>query len=102
MTARRATHVASTSQTPIARPQALRPVQTATFKGPSSSSAPRVRPPLICYHCKKPGHTMKDCRTLLNLCYNCGKDGHKVRECPEERIADLEGNTTGEYIYYVQ
>ena len=103
MTARRTAYVASTSQAPpIARPQALRPVQTATFKGPSSSSAPRTRPPLTCYHCKKPGHTMKDCMTLLNLCYNCGQDGHKVRECPEERIADLEGNTTGEYIYYVQ
>ena len=105
MSARRAVHTAPA-------PQALRPVQTAAFKGPSSSAAPPAfgaRHQLSCSHCKKPGHTLKDCKTYNNLCFSCGKAGHRRRECPEMGIAApgrqlfaLERATTGEYIYGVQ
>ena len=115
MYARRPTHTAPASQTPpAARPRALRPVQTAAFKGPSSSSAPSTygsRSQAICYHCKKPGHTQKECKTFLNQCYNCGKTGHFSRDCSQPRVArqvfsmeaehaaELEGVITGKHIY---
>ena len=96
-----------------ARPQALRPNQTTAFKGPSSSAAPPAfgaRPQVTCFHCKKPGHTQKECKTYLNLCFNCGKAGHRAYDCPEkkvaapgrqvftmeaEHVADMEGVITG-------
>ena len=50
-----------------ARPQALRPNQTTAFKGPSSSAAPSAfgaRPQVTCFHCKKLGHTQKECQVV--------------------------------------
>ena len=71
-----AAHVLST-----ARPQALRPNQTTAFKGPSSSAVPSALgaiSQLTCFHCKKPGHSLKDCQTYNNLCFKCGKAGHRA------------------------
>ena len=103
-----AAHVHQTT----ARPQALRPNHSTSFKRPSSSvvapSALGARSQLTCSRCKKPGHSRKKCKTYQNLCYRCGQAGHRFAECPGKEVAapgrqvySLEAVTTGEYIYYV-
>jgi len=38
---------------------------------------------LGCYHCGKPGHLARDCKTDMGatVCYECGKPGHMARDC---------------------
>lgn len=37
---------------------------------------------VICFRCRKPGHTSKDCTKKTSIiCFRCSKPGHKSNEC---------------------
>ena len=50
----------------------------------SSSFSPR-KSSLTCYHCRRPGHVIADCRVKHNLCFSCGGSDHLIRDCREKR-----------------
>jgi len=47
----------------------------------SQMAVPTPDKQLTCTHCRRPGHTERDCRLKRATCYNCGEQGHMRRGC---------------------
>ena len=48
----------------------------------ASSSSSTESPPIVCFRCGRPGHTVAKCRVDKSVvCHNCGKSGHLKRAC---------------------
>lgn len=44
--------------------------------------------PQICFGCRQPGHSLRQCRaarTTATSCFNCGSSGHNLSACPAPR-----------------
>jgi transposase InsO family protein len=72
--------------------QAKRPFPQATGTGippakrPNQQQQPQQKhAPMICNHCKKPGHIRRDCRSALGLCLACGSQDHLLQDCPKRK-----------------
>lgn len=50
------------------------------------STVPQERQKFVCFKCKEPGHSYKECKNKRSgkriQCYNCGQVGYTVKGCP--------------------
>jgi hypothetical protein len=45
----------------------------------------QVAQEMLCSHCKKKGHLVKDCRVANGTCFGCGQKGHLLSACPKRK-----------------
>ena len=62
------------------KPKQNKKIEKATT---SSSISKKSR---VCYHCRKMGHTMRNCRKLLGQCFTCGGSDHFSKGCPHRQV----------------
>lgn len=41
-----------------------------------------------CFHCKKIGHAIAECRFKNNACFACGSVQHRIANCPERSVRE--------------
>lgn len=59
-------------------------LEEETYKSDSKKYQTQIK--IICYKCKKPGHTSVQCRNSSVTCYKCGKIGHTSTQCYSNKI----------------